>query len=479
MSLLGVELSDAGILVAGGRPARLLETDRNAFASPGYALPQKKAVLTGGAAQKLAQRFPQQMLDRFWDQLSTEPLARRAKSARNQAEVAFVHLKQIWERVKSFGDSMVIAVPDHYTRTQLGLLLGMAQELKIHVHGFYPLAVAAVSEPEPGETLLYLDIHLHRMELTCLRQAERLQHTDSITLPGKGLLHWHRQWVETIAAEFVHTTRFDPLHRAESEQDLYNRLAAIAADLRSHDSARIELPAGRNTYRSTISTEKLIGRNADALNEIRRAIRRMQERRAETPDRPATLVLSHRIACLPGVAASLSDNVHLQVKELPEGAAALGLLALWENTGERHPHTEAVFRKSRPWSQRPAENELADKNQDFKPSPSHILNGAVAYPLKACPLMITRNRLSGRIEIMLQSDPFGAGDGHCMILKRGDHFHLEAVDMPGTTINGRPVSGDSPLKSGDEIGLGTDDGQTLKIISCLEPGPATDRAETS
>ena len=42
MSLLGVELSDAGILVAGSQPAQLLETDQSANSSPGYALPQKK-----------------------------------------------------------------------------------------------------------------------------------------------------------------------------------------------------------------------------------------------------------------------------------------------------------------------------------------------------------------------------------------------------------------------------------------------------
>jgi hypothetical protein len=462
-----MELSDAGILVAGGRPARVLASDQNALASPGYALPRKKEVLTGRAAERLAQLFPQQTLDRFWDQLSTEPLARRAKGIRNQAEVAFVHLKRIWDRVKSFGDSMVIAVPDHYTRSQLGLLLGMAQELDIRVHGFYPISVAAVSGPEPGEMLLYLDIHLHRMELSCLQQTEQLQHVDSITLPGKGLRYWHRQWVEAIAAEFVHTTRFDPLHRAESEQDLYNRLTAIAADLKNRTSARIELPAGETTYRSTISSEQLIRRNTDALNEVCRAIRRMQERRTSAPDTLPTLLVSHRIACLPGVRRSLSENLGMRVKALPEGAAALGAHALWDDSGERQLSPETVFRKSRPWVPRTTETAPTDQEQVSMPPPSHLLNGAVAYPLKQHPLFVTRHGASGQIQILMPSGPFSAGDSHCMILRRGDFFYLEAVGMPGATLNGRPVSGDIPLKPGDRIRLGDDDGETLKIISCL------------
>jgi hypothetical protein len=41
MSLLGLELSDAGILVAGSEPAGLLKVDGNSVESPGFALPEK------------------------------------------------------------------------------------------------------------------------------------------------------------------------------------------------------------------------------------------------------------------------------------------------------------------------------------------------------------------------------------------------------------------------------------------------------
>ena len=42
MSLIGLELSDAGIMAAGGDPAKLLTLDGQAIESPGFALPQKK-----------------------------------------------------------------------------------------------------------------------------------------------------------------------------------------------------------------------------------------------------------------------------------------------------------------------------------------------------------------------------------------------------------------------------------------------------
>ena len=51
MSLIGLEISDAGIIAAGGTPAKLLELDGQATNSPGFALPQKDRLLLGKEAE--------------------------------------------------------------------------------------------------------------------------------------------------------------------------------------------------------------------------------------------------------------------------------------------------------------------------------------------------------------------------------------------------------------------------------------------
>ncbi|MGD8943613.1 MAG: hypothetical protein PVJ37_10125, partial [Desulfobacterales bacterium] len=74
MSVLGIELSDAGILVAGGDPPGLLKVDGDSVESPGFALPEKKRLAVGAAAERKAHLYPRQILNQFWDQLNTEPL---------------------------------------------------------------------------------------------------------------------------------------------------------------------------------------------------------------------------------------------------------------------------------------------------------------------------------------------------------------------------------------------------------------------
>ena len=58
MTLIGLEISDAGIMAAGGTPAKLLELDGQATNSPGFALPQKDRFAAGREAASKAQLFP-------------------------------------------------------------------------------------------------------------------------------------------------------------------------------------------------------------------------------------------------------------------------------------------------------------------------------------------------------------------------------------------------------------------------------------
>ena len=469
MKILGIELSDAGILVAGSQPTRLLEVDQNAFTSPGYALLKKKQVLIGRAAEGIAHLQPRKILNHFWDQLGTEPLEHPVKLARNQAEIAFIHLTQIWEQISQFGDSIVMAVPDHYSRTQLGLLQGMAQELGVRVLGYSPLSIASAVNPEPGEFLFYLDIHLHRMELTCLRQAEHLHLSDSMTLPGKGLLYWHKEWVEAIASEFVHTTRFDPLHRAETEQELYHRLPKIADDLKNSATARIELSAGQSTYHSAISVEQLLRKNADCLNELHRAIGQMQGQQELAPESPVVLLVSHRIASLPGVIRNLSTLANLHVRALPEGAGAMGVLAQWDDGEPIENKPAAVYKTSKPWYRNDmAEPENTPGARIERHPPTHILLDSMAYPVGETPLIIECGFHSSPNDIRIHYDLSSAGDNHWVVLRREEQLFIEVRGGGGTTVNGQPILAPAALKRGDVIGLAVEAKPTFTLIACLQ-----------
>jgi hypothetical protein len=55
MSLIGLELIDAGIMAAGSTTEKLLQIDGQAYESPGFALPDKDGLLVGKAAENRLQ----------------------------------------------------------------------------------------------------------------------------------------------------------------------------------------------------------------------------------------------------------------------------------------------------------------------------------------------------------------------------------------------------------------------------------------
>lgn len=468
MTRLGLELSDAGILVAGDDPARLLTVDGQEKESPGFAIPEKKGMLVGKPASDKAHLFPFQVINRFWDELNTEPLKRQNRHAQNHAEIAYAHLFHIWEIVKKYGNEMIIAVPNHYGREQLGLILGMAQELSIPVKGFVPLSIAASDHAYSNAMLLYLDIHLHRFEIIHLHQGEYLTVNNSLIFQEISLEQLYRTWVETIAEEFVHSTRFDPLHQAATEQKLYNRLP-VALDLFKHQSSFLfELTHGKDHYRINLFRDVLFQKSEKIYNDICKFIEKMRDDHGKN-NLMTVLQMTHRVACLPKLKDKLLDIENCKIIELEPGAGALGVLKLREQLPHRHFKNGASFFTSRPWQQ--IESKTSRTISLRTPDtihPSHLLYRDVAYPISEKPLIIGCDQYPFGKGIRIEARTSDVSKKHCTVHLEDDRVVLTDYSNQGTFVDNRQVNASAELKLGQVIRLGTSR-ETIRLIACLKP----------
>jgi hypothetical protein len=467
MDLLGLELCDAGILVAGGDPPRLLGIDEDFLESPGFALPDKKALITGVAAERRARLFPRQIMNRFWDSLSTDPLDPPLPAAGNQAELACAHLEQIWNRVHPFGNALVIAVPASFQRTQLGLLLGMSRELGIPVQGFVSLPVAAAA-PGPEGLHLHVDVHLHRFEVSILKTGAGLEFIEALTVNEKGLEGLHKLWAQAAAAEFVRTTRFDPFHSAETEQELYRRLPAVLAALQREPAATIAIPAGHSNYSVSLMRGMILETARPVYDELLSAVRDAA-RRGATSGTAACLQVSQRAARLPGILERLRQMPDTRVVELPAGAAALALPALWRALTDGRRPAGAAFFSRRPWVA--AKRSPAAQPTAATPRPTHLLYRSLAYPLTATPLTLGTRSAAGGRDIRIAADAGGIDPQHCTVQLQGETVVLTDLSSAGTFLNDRRVEGSAALQLGDAIRLGNA-AETIVAIACLDRNEA-------
>jgi hypothetical protein len=466
MTLLGLELSDAGIIVAGGRSAKLLEVDGHELESPGYAIPEKKRLLVGKPAADKARLFPLQVINRFWDQLDRKPLKQKNRHAQNHAELACAHLSLIWEKVRLQGDEMIIAVPDYYGREQLGLILGMAQELSIPIHGFVSLPIAASFTPYPNAMLLHLDIHLHRFEIVHLHQDDHLTRENSAAFQDISLDLLYRRWVESIAEEFVHTTRFDPLHQAQAEQELYNRLPAALEILKSQSSFIFEMSQKKHSYRITLLKDMLKKKGAAVYEEICRFIEDIRNEHNEN-DSSIVLQLTHRIARLPGLIDKLTGIGNCEIIDLEPGAGALGILRLGEQLTDQHSKNGVSFFTSRPWLE-PETQVVQAVTQDTsgKVQATHLLYRDVAYPISDKPLFIGCDNYPVGKGISIQTRSSDVSQKHCAVQQNEDMIVLTDYSRQGTFVENQRVDENTFLKLGQIIRLGTS-GETIRLIACM------------
>jgi len=467
MGLIGLELNDSGILAAAGTPGKLLELDGPATESPGFALPAKKRLLVGKEAEGKAHLFPRQILNRFWDQLDTEPLEQPAKYApQNHAEIVYHHLARIWQVIQKHGDEIVLVVPDFYNRQQLGLILGIAQELSMNVKGFVPMALAASSAAFAGKMLIHLDIHLHRIEVIYLKQGEYLTIEDSATTTGKGLIHLYREWMETIAQEFVRNTRFDPFHRAASEQELFDRLPDVLSHLQHNSSMVFDMIDAGTSYSITLKRD-LFTRKAESIyREGCRLVEKIRKKHGKD-EAAIALQLSHRIGRLPGCREMLSTLTDTPIIELVRGAGANGVLRIWQQLSEQR-NTEGIsFFTSRPWqnSRRTYDVDPAlEKSVD--PLPTHLLYNSMAYPITEKPLTIGREAGSEKTRVQIDGRAARISPRYCTIGLRGREVVLNDYSIDGIFVDEIRVDGSRALKLGQIIRLGTNPEQ-LQLIACL------------
>ena len=293
-----------------------------AITSPGYAVMDGGRLLVGEEAIRNARLLPRWTNNRFWNQLGTDPVPNGTETVRHHADIAFAHLEQVWQHIREQAHQVILAVPGFYTRAQLGLLLGMARECNMPVAGLVDTSLVSVCNVPAHQTILHLDIYLHRITLTVLRSDTLLRQVESVTISETGLFTLWDRWANIIASQFIQTSRYDPMHQATSEQQLYDRLPVWIEQLNGERSATFELNTGSSRHQVAVSREQLLTACATIYPQIVQLIRDY------TPGgEVVSLFVSHRFRGFPGLDDSLAllsdvDLVHLDEQSTFAGIAA-------------------------------------------------------------------------------------------------------------------------------------------------------------
>jgi hypothetical protein len=466
MTRIAVELNDTGLQVAregaGGDPVLTGEP------SPGFAMLHQGRVLVGDEAARRHRLAPLHAQNRFWHGLGLEALPWSAQGVGTVADLAHAHLAATLAPAR--GDDanveLLLAVPPGYTREQLGLLVGIANECGVVARGLVDAGLAAVSTVPPSACMLHLDLQLHQASATLVEMARSdglLRRSRYELLPGVGQQAFRPALATTIATTFVRDTRFDPLHQAATEQRLHDALPAWLRLLEASDETEAELEFGNTSYRIRLTRAQLTAAVEPLANEILRLVQLA---------RPAGalmhLCFTPRIAAIPGLVTRLSGLRDVVMVELAHGAAAIGAL-LAANAVMRPADAIALVHRlplAASTSTIVGESAPAPVEVPVDAVPTHVLFNGRAWPVTSVPLTLGWSVGTVPRALTLPAGIAGLSRSHCTLqLDKGQAVIMDHSTY-GTFVNDERVGGRVVLQAGDVLRLGAP-GVSLQLIRVL------------
>lgn len=422
-----IELNDASMAL--GLNGQLV--DRSA----GYAVLDQKNLMIGADALRNVKLLPRWTNNRFWYQLNTDGLSNATNAIRHHADLAFAHLEQLKQTLTC--DELVIAVPGHYDKAQLGLLLGMCKEAGLPVRALVDLALLSIANQPSHRTALFLDVGLHNITLSKFEADGVLRQTGHTTLLETGLATYWDRWASLIAEQFIQSSRFDPMHEAVSEQKLFDAIPEFLSQVGDNRALNFELNLGNVTHSTVMSKDQLLGATASAYPGIVQGIRQ------NSPNgEKFSLFVSPRFQNFPELMTSLRLIPDAEIITLSDSQLIDNSSELWSSlvTGQdsvAHITTLNMTSQSAP---RTAPRVI---------TASHLLVGDHAYPLGSI------RELSGFANGLEQHE------GTVSVSRAGNDFKL-LVSNPNVVINGQTGVTEHTLAVGDQI---TIDGDTARVIA--------------
>lgn len=464
--MLCLELIDAGLALARERG----EAANVELEVPGVAVLEDTATITGKEAAPRIRLKPLLTQTNFWRSLSTEPLPRPSRLIQTTADLAFAQVEALLAPYKADGEGVLLAIPAGYSREQLGLLLGVVNETGVSVAGVVDAALAACSLEAAPARVLHLDLELHQALLTVLEYVgsarsggdrSGLKRSRYEIAPRHGILALQQTWMRLIAESFVRNTRFDPLHDANSEQRLLDRLPGWLAQLQDSERLTLAIQFGEHPLEIELERAQLIAAAEPHYAEL---LKLVQE--ARVAGLPIELRVSHRVAAMPGLVERLSSLRDCELRVLPPGAAALGALA--HQAAIRRPADALALVYQLPVPR--AENAATtDDERDSTPPqlrPTHVLFQGRAWAISERPLTIGWSPADARSLVLPSAAP-GVSRTHCAVVRRNGSVVVEDRSTYGSYVNEERVVGLTVLTVGDRLRLGSP-GVTLELIQLVK-----------
>jgi FHA domain-containing protein len=442
-----------------------------AFAREGHVLSSAPSAVWDGSTGEPAGTNAWNALRRHPTATSTRHLgtllSQRSTSDRTVALVAAELVRRLAAQPPRPDERIWMATPGRTSAEGLSAMLAIARHLSLPVDGFIDAAVASVAALGLERSSIVLEIGMHDAAATYIdRDGTQVRRRRTAVTQRGGLITFYQGWLELVSTTMVKRTRFDPLHDAATEQNLFDSLATWARTAATTGAVSAVLSKGAERFEVALTCDQFAQAGQGSHREIVRLLHELRPAGA-----PITLVVPSMIDQLPGLADELEQFIDCELIGIPDGFAAVvtSRLELPERSStdpvrllRRLPVITAGQQVNVGEIKR---NTLRSQNARTT-APSHLLFDGKVYALTVEPLVIGRSPAGPRT-ISLPDGLAGVSRRHCTLAAQGGEVVLLDHSNFGTYVNGERVAERVRLLAGDRVRVG-DPGVEFSLIAVDE-----------
>ena len=413
--------------------------------------------LPGSNAWGALRRHPTATSTRHLGMLLSQPTA----TDRTVALVAAEWVNRLTAQSPTQSEKVWIATPAHASTQGLRASLAIARKLTLPVDGFVDAAVASVAALGLEQSTIVLEVGLHHAAATYIdRDGTQVRRRRTVVTERGGLMSFYQGWLELVSTTLVKRTRFDPLHDAATEQQLFDSLAACAADAALHGSAPAVITKGTERFEVALTRDQFAQAGQSLHREIIRLLHELRPAGA-----PLALVVPSLVERLPGLNDELEQFTGCELLSLPDGFAAQVVSQL--DLPGREPEQPVRLLRRLPANQqggREVSRIRLGANREARAQPSHLLLNGQVYALGGGDPLVIGRMPTGPRTIALSEGLAGVSRRHCTLTPEGNEIVLVDHSSFGTYVNGERVAERVRVRAGDRVRIG-DPGVELAPIS--------------
>jgi len=184
---------------------------------------------------------PQEINNRYWLQCDESSVAGNGAGMRHAADLIWRHLTELTQRYDL--TSTVLVTPSHYRQSNLQLLLGVAKSSGLTVSGLVNKAVLSLHDQalDDGD-YTHLDVQLHQMVSSKLHLSNGVLKLGGVEIiQDVGIHAMQEALLKGLQQSFIQNDRFDPLHDAGTEQQLFDQLPDLMQQINEAGKANVSV----------------------------------------------------------------------------------------------------------------------------------------------------------------------------------------------------------------------------------------------